>query len=520
MNRPMNRPWSVLRWRHLRWVVCAAAIPALWACTARKLKEPVGGPSVVVKNRFQQSVNRDLDLLFLIDDSSSMSPLQQKMRDRLPDFMNVLKGLKGGLPNMHVAVVSSSLGAGAFGNVSGCYPNSGGNLEAKFQHAGTCTALHSGQNFISSLIDPAAPGGRQNNFDGDITDVFSCIANLGDKGCGFEHQFEATRAALEKAQNPSDPDNAGFLRRDAYLAIVMLTNEDDCSVPAGSQLFDPSVETLGMTAMLPNPLAGTQLGGLQSYRCNEFGHLCDVPGMAGMKAPPPHSVTANVMLNNCVSAEGAGKLVTVEGFVTFLKSLKASPDQILVAALSGPKEPYTVQPHTFSLMMGGSESQPQLAHSCTSGSTGLEYADPGIRIRQFLDAFGLNGVSESICANDFAPAMMRIADVIGRALGVQCVPTNVAMRDDGVTPDCDVTQRVTNAAQQFKDTPVAFCPASNPPGDTSIDKPCWRFGQGTMANAQCPANSQLLELCFDATCSAVSKPLLKTDALVSCALMP
>jgi hypothetical protein len=514
----MNRPLPVLRWRHLRWVVCAAALPALWACTARKLKEPIGGPSQVVKNRFQQSVNRDLDLLFLIDDSSSMAPLQQKMRDHLPDFMNVLKGLPGGLPNMHVAVVSSSLGAGAFGNVNGCYPNSVGNLEGKFQHSALCTGLHSGQNFISSLIDPAAAGGRQNNFDGDITDVFSCIANLGQAGCGFEHQFEATRAALEKAQNPADPDNAGFLRRDAYLAVVMLTNEDDCSVPIGSQLFDPSVETLAMTAMAPNPLAGTQLGGLQSYRCNEFGHLCDIPGMPGMKGPPPHSVTGNVTLNNCVSAEAAGQLVTVEGFVTFLKNLKATPDQVLVAALTGPTTPYTIQPHSFSLQMGGSEAQPQMVHSCTSGTTGLEYADPAIRIRQWLDAFNANGVLESICANDFAPAMMRIAEVIGRALGVQCVPTNIAMKADG-TPDCDVTQRVTNAAQQFKDTPVGFC-GGTPPGDTTIDNPCWRFGQNAMQNARCAANTQLLELCFDPACSAMSKPLLKTDALVSCAIEP
>ena len=34
------------------------------------------------------------------------------------------------------------------------------------------------------------------------------------------------------------------------------------------------------------------LGALQSYRCNEFGHLCDDPAGGAAKVPPPHAVTA------------------------------------------------------------------------------------------------------------------------------------------------------------------------------------------------------------------------------------
>ncbi len=482
----MNRLLAVLRWRQLRWIVCAAVIPALWACGARKLVAPVGGPSQVIKNRFQQSVNRDLDLLFVIDDSVSMEPLQAKMRAQMPTFMNVLSGLPGGLPNLHIAVISTSLGSGIFGNVNGCQPGTIGNLNGAFQHKASCTGLPQDQHFIKSI-------GGQNNFTGQIADVFNCIADIGAGGCGFEHQFEATRLALQRARDPMDPDNAGFLRPGAYLAVVMLTNEDDCSVPADSMLFDPNQQTLA-----------DPLGGLQSYRCNEFGHKCD--------QPMPHVATGLPMtMTNCVSAED-GRLVTVEGFVGFLRSLKANPNsQILVAALAGPTTPYVVGPHTFTLGTGNMEVQPWAEHSCTQTvamGAAPEYGDPGIRVKQWLDAFGANGVFQSICAPTFGPAMTRIAEVIGRAIGVQCVPTNIGMKMDG-SPNCDVTERTISSTQMAIDKPVPHC------GGAITVTPCWRFA----VNAQCTMNGQqALEVCYDTGCTPGAKPMTQTDALLSCAL--
>ena len=94
-----------------------------------------------------------------------MEPLQTKMAQRLPDFMNVLKQVEGGLPNLHVAVISTSLGAGKYPD---CANDSG-----TFQHRADCTALHAGSTFISSVADAHSPNGRANNFDGDIADVFS-----------------------------------------------------------------------------------------------------------------------------------------------------------------------------------------------------------------------------------------------------------------------------------------------------------------------------------------------------------
>ena len=329
-----------------------------------------------------------VDLLFVIDDSVGMSPWQAKLRASLPGFMQLLAQIPGGLPSLHVGVVSTSLGAGIYGNVPGCSPGTIGNLNGALQHPASCSALGPNEHFVKSI-------GGVNNFTSNIGDVVACLTNIGSNGCGFEHPFEATRLALQRGNNPVDPDNGGFLRPDAFLAIVMLTNEDDCSVPSDSMLFDPNQQTLA-----------DPLGGLQSYRCNEFGHWCD--------QPLPHVATGlPATLTNCRSAED-GKLVTVSEIFFFLKSLKPNPSQIFVAAIAGPSSPYTVQSHLFTLGTGATEVQPQIAHSCTTvAATGIpDYADPAVRVGQFVRAFGPNGVFETICADDFGPMMTRIATAL------------------------------------------------------------------------------------------------------------
>ena len=114
------------------------------------------------------------------------------MAAAFPAFIDALKALPGGQPSLRVAIVSSSLGAGVYANIPNCAPNSNGNRNGAFQHSPLCTALHAGERFIVS--DRGAV-----NFDGDISALFGCMAALGDTGCGFEHQFESTRLALDRA---------------------------------------------------------------------------------------------------------------------------------------------------------------------------------------------------------------------------------------------------------------------------------------------------------------------------------
>ena len=101
---------------------------------------------------FQQTVNRNVDMLFLVDDSSSMRLSQENLNRNFPRFMTTLQAAPQGLPNIHVAVISSDMGAGD-GSVVGC--NTTGGKQGIFQYTprGTCTAsgLSDGATYISDI---------------------------------------------------------------------------------------------------------------------------------------------------------------------------------------------------------------------------------------------------------------------------------------------------------------------------------------------------------------------------------
>ena len=470
----------------VRLAAALAAIPALWACTAHNLVAPSERPHSVQNKTFPVGQNRDLDLLFMIDNSPSMKGLQAKLAQRMPDFMEVLKDLPGGLPNLHVAVISSALGTGAVTGVPlGCFPGSPGDDDGSFQHASTCTALGAGQTFIK-----AAPGA--NNFTGDIADVFRCIAQLGDKGCGIEQPFQAMRRALERAQNPNDLENSGFLRPEAILGIIMLTNEDDCSIPYESTLMDSNQRALQ-----------DELGGLDNYRCNEFGHLC-----GGQR--PPHSVTQPTTLQDCVPAEDKGRLVPVNEFVKFVQGLKPNaPERLFVAALAGIPDSYVVEPVPQLLPNGITELQPAVRHSCIApNSNEMDFADPGVRIASWVNAFpASNAKLASICEQDFKPAMEDIARTLRDALvRPPCLEHPVALTNDG-HPNCQVALSA-GAGKPF-DRLVTECAT----GGATF--PCWRLDEV----AAC-ASGPRLSVCWDAACDPTKAPASMERAQGSCAVGP
>src|SRR5262249_32011878 len=147
----------------------------------------------------------------------------------------------------------------------------------------------------------------------------------------FSQPLASIARALGADGQPPPAENQGFLRPDAFLFIAVLMDEDDCSVPPGSGLFD---ETSGTTLDSP-------LGPLGEYRCNEFGHLCN--GVKPPRRAPNNNVSDVVMLDSCASAEGAGMLTPLATLTAQLRALKSHPDQqILVGVITGPGAPYAV----------------------------------------------------------------------------------------------------------------------------------------------------------------------------------
>jgi hypothetical protein len=183
----------------------------------------------------------------------------------------------------------------------------------------------------------------------------------------------------------------------------------------------------------------------------------------------------------CTSAED-GRLLKVSEVAKALKDLKpGEPDKVLVAAIAGPTSPYVVRLGAPTLTDDPSQ-WPSIDHSCTQG-TGADqtYADPAIRIREWIEAFGGNGVFQSICNDSFRPALMRIAEEIGRRLGNPCVEGQILNTMGALwngqadqEPECNVVDHQKNDQGTVINTPLPHCAGNNPTGATA----CWALEAG------------------------------------------
>ena len=181
------------------------AVSLLAGCPDRTISQPDVSQGRVEYKDIPVTVNRDIDILFLIDDSPSMADKQNNLRMNFPNFINVLNTIQGGLPNIHIGVATSDLGSKGADDpspgpgISGC---TGTGKNGDLQTQGT--TLVSGK----FIVDTAnTDGTRTTNYTGQLSDAFTAIASVGAAGCGFEQHIEAAKHALN-----NDPNNAGFVR--------------------------------------------------------------------------------------------------------------------------------------------------------------------------------------------------------------------------------------------------------------------------------------------------------------------
>jgi hypothetical protein len=456
--------------------------------------------------------NPKLDILLVLHNGSSTTEIKQKLYDQLPQFVNVLEGLPTP-PDLHVAVVTTDMGAPS--DVMNQIMSTAQGDNGAFQSAprGTCasTTLMNGATFL------ADDGNGTANFTDPIASVLQCISMVGDSGSGFAQPLAAAARALgaDNVVNgvPTPPaTNVGFLRPDAYLAIIFLANEDDCSVPAGTKLFSLN----GGEQNLANPL-----GPIAHYRCNQFGHLCKDPASSNPQAlimpplkPPsdaqgtPSMPTLN--LTDCQdNDQGTGLLTPVSTFVAEIKALKADPDhQITVASISAPPAPYTVawvpasggqdtQPGELWPQIelscgaaGGDDVNPQSTMNPTDGSAG----EPGVRLAAFVNGFS-DSVLASICDASYAAAMQVTATKVGQLpSGGTCLAGLIQTAATGA-PNCTVVAQVPSASAATKSVSYASCQAN---GGTA---PCWTLVTGATG---CAGQTVALTEAPDAPSSSVT----------------
>jgi hypothetical protein len=319
-----------------------------------------------------------LDLLFMIDTSLSMEEEQGNLARNFPRLVEELGKLPAGFPDLHLGVVSSDLGAGSALRSGTCTTTLGD--RGVLQVRPGCGVDPATQRYLISNADG-------NNFNGDLADVFACLANVGTEGCGFEHQLQSVRRALSGYL----AENDGFLRGDAHLAVVYITDEDDCSATPDSTFFadytprqDPSL------------------------RCSRYGHLCN-----GL--PPPAAVFSTPLDHCAASPDGGGKLIPVRTFVEEMKRLPTL--SVSVSVIGG--WPADVSTATYGIGYDSTSDSPDVLTATPICRSANGKAVVGLRMKQFVDAFGPAGKIISICQDDFSAAMAQIGELIDTTVECQ-----------------------------------------------------------------------------------------------------
>jgi hypothetical protein len=329
-----------------------------------------------------------VDVLFVIDDTAGAGE-QANLRQRIPDLIEGLDGLAvaGHPASYHFGVVTSSLGAPGI--------SCGKDLGAKLQQVGRGAAPGCkgpvGANFVR--YDQAAstnnlPAGQ------DLPTTLGCMLDVGDIGCGFEMTLEAGYRAL----HDPIPENAGFLRHDALLVIVYLTDEDDCSVDPASDLFT----------------ANPAYGPLTSFRCTRFGIFCD--GALVADAAPMSYASCTP----ATPAEGS-KLTDLNKYINFLTQpdskggVKDDPRDVLVAAIAAPPAPFATEAGTGpEICDQGTTTCTLLSHSCVSPDATF-FGNPAVRLNAVVES-APNHLFHSMCDLDYGAPMQALAARIGAAL--------------------------------------------------------------------------------------------------------
>lgn len=157
-----------------------------------------------------------MDIVFVVDDSDTMREEQENLIANFPGFIDVLNEYDTQVGDRsldyRVAVTTTSRQFDFMMDIDQVP------LPFEVNEEGDSGAFRRGCEMERPWIE---------RDDGDPSETFSCVANVGTGGSRYEMPLLATQLAF--TDRILDGSNADFLRDDALLGIVVLTDEDDCS---------------------------------------------------------------------------------------------------------------------------------------------------------------------------------------------------------------------------------------------------------------------------------------------------
>jgi hypothetical protein len=460
-----------------------------------------------------QNATHKIDILFMVDNSPSMTAMQAQLQTQFAQFLQPFVDLAGVgfYADLHIGVVTSDYGAGDTAG-GGCQPSPGG------QKGLLQTTAAAGQTNVGCAAPVGSPyisyqfgaAGDQSNLPGttsaaQLASTFTCMASVGASGCGFEHQLESVYAALH-----NQVENAGFLRADADLAVVFFTNEDDGSAPPNVLFYESAADV-------------NQFGAYDTYRQTRFGVAC-VQG--GMLALSPEAASGAPLLG-CEAAPDTLALILpgeydVARYIDqFTKppasgGLKNDPSTITLVAIDAPETPFEtvtvetgtglgVQPNPSYVLCSsvGPSCVVRVNHSCQNNVQQAFFGDPSVRLNSVVRASAFGQVF-SICgedvnaAPDYSHALSATGNLLRSRLLADCMPTKLA---NPTAPECNVVASSPNGTGGSTQTPLPRCDQGAAPCWTAVSEPTCAgvspdgvaieltpgagFAAGTTVSAQC-----------------------------------
>ncbi|WAS91131.1 hypothetical protein [Nannocystis punicea] len=155
-----------------------------------------------------------IDLLFVVDNSSSMKQEQVTLVASFPTFVSEIQQELADAESLHIGVVSTD---DYEHNDPACADTLGALV----------TQTKGGKGASDAVCGPFASGHRFMTEADDLTTTFTCAAQVGIDGSGDEMPIDAALAALGPDLEAPGACNEEFMREDALLVLVIITDEEE-----------------------------------------------------------------------------------------------------------------------------------------------------------------------------------------------------------------------------------------------------------------------------------------------------